>query len=79
MESLNWKKRLQNVRRLFSIKSTMHILSKSVVRWIQCGDEAGSTVGIAGSTGSGKTTFTRFLLRFVTPVLVLFRGRKTNR
>ena len=29
--------------------------------------EAGSTVGIVGSTGSGKTTFTRFLLRFVDP------------
>ena len=28
---------------------------------------AGSTVGIVGSTGSGKTTFTRFLLRFLEP------------
>lgn len=29
--------------------------------------DAGSTVGIVGSTGSGKTTFTRFLLRFLEP------------
>jgi len=29
--------------------------------------ESGQTVGIVGSTGSGKTTFTRFLLRFLEP------------
>jgi ATP-binding cassette subfamily B protein len=29
--------------------------------------EAGKTLGVVGSTGSGKTTLTRFLLRFVEP------------